>query len=93
MESDSVVFYYSVVNLLRIVIHYSKCRKAVQNVVIHCFFSSELLRIANSLQIVNSLRILFLVRQRPLGGLKGYLYFLRLFLAVLKIPLKKQVAE
>ena len=28
-ESDSVVFYYSVVNLLRIVIHYSKHSKSV----------------------------------------------------------------
>ena len=34
-ESDSVVFYYSVVNLLRIVIHYSKYSKSVQNVEIH----------------------------------------------------------
>ena len=34
-ESDSVAFYNSVVNLLRIVIHYSKYSKSVQNVVIH----------------------------------------------------------
>ena len=38
-ESDSVVFYYSVVNLLRIVIHYSKDSITVQNVVIHDIFS------------------------------------------------------
>ena len=29
-ESESVVFCYSEVNLLRIVIHYSKCSKSVQ---------------------------------------------------------------
>ena len=34
-ESDSVVFYYSVVNLLRIVTHYSKYSISVQNIVIH----------------------------------------------------------
>ena len=60
-ESDSVVFNYSAVNLLRIVIHYSKYSKSVQNVVIHYIFSSESLRVVNSLQIVNSLRVLFLV--------------------------------
>ena len=54
-ESDSVVFYYSVVNLLRIVIHYSKHSKSVQNVVIHYIFSSESLSVVNSLRIVNSL--------------------------------------
>ena len=67
-ESDSVVFYYSVVNLLRIVIHYSKHSKSVQNVVIHYIFSSESLRVVNSLRIVNSLRVLFLVCLGPLGG-------------------------
>ena len=66
-ESDSVLFYYSVVNLLRIVIHYSKYSKSVQNVVIHYIFSSESLRVVNSLQIVNSLRVLFLVCRGPLG--------------------------
>ena len=35
MDSDSVVFYYPVVNLLRIVIQYSKYGKSIQNVVIH----------------------------------------------------------
>ena len=54
-ESDSVVCYSSVVNLLRIVIYYSKYSKSIQNVVIHYIFSSE------SLRVVNSLRILFLV--------------------------------
>ena len=67
-ESDSVVFYYAVVNLLRIVIHYLKYSKSVQNVVIHYIFSSESLRVANSLQIVNSLRVLFLVCRGPLGA-------------------------
>ena len=66
-ESDSVVFHYSVVNLLRIVIHYSKYNKSVWNIVIHYIFSTESLRVVNSLQIVNSLRILFLVRKGPLG--------------------------
>ena len=60
-ESDSVVFCYSVVNLLRIVIHYSRYSKSEQNVVIHYIFSSESLSVVNSLQIVNSLRVLFLV--------------------------------
>ena len=68
MESDSVVFYYSVVNLLRIVIHYSKNSKSVQSVVIHYIFSSESLRVVNSLQIVNSLRVLFLVCRGTLGN-------------------------
>ena len=54
-ESASVVFYYSVVNLLRVVIHYSKYSKSAQNVVIHYIFSSESLRVVNSLQIANSL--------------------------------------
>ena len=66
-ESDSVAFYYSVVNLLRIVIHYSKYSKSVHNVVIHYIFSSESLRVVNSLQIVNSLRVLFSVCRGPLG--------------------------
>ena len=66
-ESDLVVFYYSVVNLLRILIHYSKHSKSVQNVVIHYIFSSESLRVVNSLRIVNSLRVLFLVHRGPLG--------------------------
>ena len=44
-ESDSVAFYYSVVNLLRIVIHYLKYSKSVQNVVMHYIFSSESLRV------------------------------------------------
>ena len=67
-ESNSVVFYYSVVNLLRIVIHYSKYSKSVQNVVIHYIFSSESLLVVNSLQIANSLRVLFLVCRGPLGA-------------------------
>ena len=62
------MFYYSVVNLLRIVIHYSKHSKSVQNVVIHYIFSSESLRVVNSLRIVNSLRVLFLVCLGPLGN-------------------------
>ena len=65
-ESDSVAFYYSVVNLLRIVIHYLKYSKSVHNVVIHYIFSSESLRVVNSLRIVNSLRVLFLVCRGPL---------------------------
>ena len=60
------MFYYAVVNLLRIVIHYLKYSKSVQNVVIHYIFS-ESLRVVNSLQIVNSLRVLFLVCWGPLG--------------------------
>ena len=64
-ESDSVMWCYSVVTLLRIVIHYSK--HSIQSVVIHCIFNSESLRVVNSLQIVNSLRMLFLVCQGPLG--------------------------
>ena len=55
------MFYYSVVNLLRIVIHYSKYSKSVRNVVIHYIFSSESLRVAYSLRVVNSLRVVFLV--------------------------------
>ena len=70
-ESDSVVFYYSIVNLLRIVIHYSKYSKSVQNIVIHYIFSSESVRVVNSLQIVNSLRVLFLVCRGPLGSTAG----------------------
>ena len=67
-ESDSVVFYYySVVNLLRIVIHYSRYSKLVQHVVIRYIFSSESLRVVNSLQIVYRLRVLFLVCGGPLG--------------------------
>ena len=66
-ESDFVDFYYSVVNLLRILIHYSKHSKSVQNVVIHYIFRSESLRVVNSLRIVNSLRNLFLVCRGPLG--------------------------
>ena len=66
-ESDSVVFYYSVVNLLRIVIHYSKYSKSVQNVATHYIFSSESLGVVNSLQTVNSLRVLFLVCQIQKG--------------------------
>ena len=50
-ESDSVVLYYSVVNSLRIIIHYSKYSKSVQNALIHYIFSSESLRVVNSLQI------------------------------------------
>ena len=65
MESDSAVFCYSVVNLLRIVIHCSKYSKSVQHVVIHYIFSSQSLRIVNSLQIVNSLHLLFLVGRVP----------------------------
>ena len=48
-------------NLLRIVIQYSKSSKSVQNAVIHYTLYSESLRVVNSLQIVNSLHILFLV--------------------------------
>ena len=62
-ESDSVVFYYSVVNLLRIVMHYSKSSKAVQNEVIHYIFSSEPLRVINSLYAYR-----FLVCRGPLGN-------------------------
>ena len=62
-----MVFYYSVVNLLRIVIHYSKYSKSVQNVVTHYIFSSESLRVVNSLQIVNSPCVLSLVCRCPLG--------------------------
>ena len=66
-ESDSVVFYYSVVNVLRMAIHYSKYSKSVQNVGNDYIFSSESPRVANSLQIVNSLRVFFLACQGPLG--------------------------
>ena len=62
------MFYYSVVNLLRIVIHYSNSSESVQNVVIHYIVGSESLRVVNSLQIANSPRILFLVCQGPLGS-------------------------
>ena len=55
------MFYYSVVNLLRIVIHYSKD--------IHYIFSSESLCVANSLQILNSLR--FAVWEISENGLSG----------------------
>ena len=65
--SDSVVFCYSVVNLLHIVIHYSKHRKSVQNVVNHYIFNSESLSVVNSLRRVNSVRVLFLVCRGPLG--------------------------
>ena len=58
--SDSVVFCYSVVNFLRLVIHYSKYSKSVQNVVIHY------ISVVNSLQVVSSLRVLFLVCWGPL---------------------------
>ena len=58
------MFYYSVVNLLRIVIHYSKYSKPLLN---HYIFSSDSLRAVNSLQIVNSLCVLFLVCRGPLG--------------------------
>ena len=43
------MFYYYVVKLLRIVIHNSKYSKSVQNVVIYNIFSSESLRVVNSL--------------------------------------------
>ena len=62
------MIYYSVMNLLRIVIHYSKYSKSVQTVVIHYIFSSESVRVVNLLQIVNSLRVLFLVCRGPLGN-------------------------
>ena len=61
------MFYNSVVKLLRIVIHYSKYNKSIQSEVIHYIFSSESLRVLNSLQIVNSPRILFLVCRGPLS--------------------------
>ena len=48
-------------------IHYSKYSKSVQNVVIHYIFGSESLRVGNSLQMVNSLRVLFLVCRGLLG--------------------------
>ena len=65
-ESDSALFYYfRVVNLLRVVIHYAKYSKSVQNVVIHYIFSGESLCVVNSLQIVNSLRVPFLVCRGP----------------------------
>ena len=66
-ESDSVVFYYSVVNILRIAILYSKYSKSVQNAVIHYIFSRESLRVANSLQRVESLRVLFFCILGSLG--------------------------
>ena len=47
--------------------NYSQYSKSVQNVVIHYIFSSESLRIVNSLQVVNSLRVLLLVCRGPLG--------------------------
>ena len=54
------MFYYSVVNLLRVVIHYSKYHSnSAQNVVIQYIFGSESLRVVNSLQMANSLRVLF----------------------------------
>ena len=61
------MFYYSVVNLLRIAVHYSKCSKSVESVVIRYFFSSESLRVVHSLQIANSLCILFFVCHGPLA--------------------------
>ena len=81
-ESDSVVFCYSVVNLLRIVIHYSKYSrsvhvhsdslltkycKSVQHVVIHYIFTRESVRVVISLQIANSRGILFLACRGPLA--------------------------
>ena len=48
-------------------IHHSKYTKSAQDVVIHYIFSSESLGIVNSKQIVNSLRVLFLVCRVPLG--------------------------
>ena len=48
-------------------VHTILYNKSVQNVVIHYIFSSESLRVVNSLQIVNSLQVLFLVCQGPLG--------------------------
>ena len=63
------MFYY-VVNSLRIVIHYSKYSKSVQSEVIHYIFSSESLRVVDSLQIVISLRVLYLCRGR-LGRFEG----------------------
>ena len=51
-------------NLPCIVIRHSKYDKSVQNVMNHYIFSSESV---NSLQIVYSLRILFLERRGPLG--------------------------
>ena len=54
-------------NLLRIEAHYSKSSKSLQNVVINYIFSSESLRVVNSVQIANSLRILFLVCRALLG--------------------------
>ena len=61
------VLLYSVGNVLHVVISYSKYSKSVQNVVLHYIFSSESLRVVNSLQIVHSLRVLFLVCRGPLG--------------------------
>ena len=52
-------------NLPRIVFYYSK---SVQNVVINYIFSSESVLVVNSLQIVNSLRVLFLECRGPLVG-------------------------
>ena len=51
-ESDSVVFCSSVVNLLRMVFHYSNIvnKSVQQNVVIQYIFTSESLRVLNSLQ-------------------------------------------
>ena len=82
MESGSVVFYYSVV------IHYSKCSKSVQTVVIHYMFSSESLRLVKSLQIVNSLRILFLACRGPLGIIKirGIVHVVTVTVTVFRTP-------
>ena len=66
------MFYYCVVNLLRIVIHYSKYSNLIQNIVLHCIFSSESVRVLNSLRLVNSLRVLFLVCRGSFGH-KNYL--------------------
>ena len=52
-------------------IHYLKHSKSLQNVVIHYIFSRESLCVVNSLQIVNSLRVLFLVCRGPLGEVCG----------------------
>ena len=66
-STESVVFYYSIVNLLHTVIHYSKYSKSLQNVVIHYIVSSESLCVVNSLEIVKSLRELFFLCRGPLG--------------------------
>ena len=66
--STVVVYTFIFPALLPVVIHYSNYSQSVQNVVIHYIFSSDSLCVVTSLQIVNSLRVLFLVCRGPSGG-------------------------